>query len=212
MQKPAPAATSPAATKLWCATTSPYHQYTGSQQNATQLNQYPPLPQLRSPTPPHLLATTLSQADIHDLSDGITTDEGDADDEETRILPTESVEKLKAEKQYLVNQQQDYAPFRPQDDDPSAKNPMDELAQTRIKQIDKKLAYRATPSQRINQHTTAVEHITAKLNNIENQMTLLSKDYNENFHKLSGAKRSLDKARHASLKQLSGRERHCVQT
>ena len=35
-------------------------------------------------------------------------------------------------------------------------------------------------------------------------MKLLSKEYNEEFHKLGSAKRSLDKARHASLKQLSG--------
>ena len=97
--------------------------------------------------------------------------------------------------------------FRQQEQDAATSNPMDEYAQARIRVIDRKLAYRATPSQRIEQHTTAVEQLNARLNNIENQMTLLSKEYNEDFHKLSGAKRSLDKARHASLKQLSGKQK-----
>ena len=84
---------------------------------------------------------------------------------------------------------------------------MDDFAQARIRVMDRKVAYRAAPSQRIKQHTPAVEQLTARLNNIENQMTLFSKEYSEDFHKLSGAKRSLDKARHASLKQLSGKQK-----
>ena len=38
-------------------------------------------------------------------------------------------------------------------------------------------------------------------------MTALTKEYNEDFHQHSRAKRSLDKARHASLKQLSGKQK-----
>ena len=52
---------------------------------------------------------------------------------------------------------------------------MEDFAQQRIRLIDKKLAYRATPLQRIKQHTTAVEQLTGRLNDIESQMTLLSK-------------------------------------
>ena len=153
-----------------------------------------------------MLATNIA-VDTHHLSDDIPTDEGEAEDEAVHILRSESADKLKAERQSLAKQQQDYALFRLQEQDAATSNPMDDFAQARIRVIDSKLTYRATPSQRIKQHTTAVEQLTARLNNIENQLTLLSKEYNEDFHKLSGAKRSLDKARHASLKQLSGKQK-----
>ena len=57
--------------------------------------------------------------------------------------------------------------------------------------------------QRVKKHTTSVEQLTGRLNDIESQIKLLAKAYNEEFHKLGSAKRSLEKARHASLKQLS---------
>lgn len=114
---------------------------------------------------------------------------------------------LKAERQALTNTIREFAPFRASDAEAYTTNALEYFAHSRIREIDKKLAFRASPLQRIKQHTTVVEQLTGRLNDIESQIKSLSKEYHESYHKLSSAKRSLDRARHASLKQLSGKQK-----
>ena len=155
---------------------------------------------------PQQLASHLT-IDYHPLSDEATSDTGDLEDDPVPLLPTETIEMLKAERQALTNTIQAYAPFRAADTEAYTSNALEDFAHSRIREIDRKLAFRASPLQRIKQHTTVVEQLTGRLNDIEGQIKSLSKEYHESYHKLSSAKRSLDRARHASLKQLSGKQK-----
>ena len=122
--------------------------------------------QLRVPTLPQHLASHLS-VDYHPLSEEATSDAGEFEDEPVPLLPTESADLLKAERQALANTIRDYAPFRARDSDVYTTNGLEDFAHNRIREIDKKLAFRASPLQRIKQHTTVVEQLTGRLNDIE---------------------------------------------
>ena len=162
--------------------------------------------QLRVPTLPQHLASHLN-VDYHPLSDGVTSDTGEFDDDPEPLLPTESIEKLKAERLALSDAMKAYAPFRSEDANTYTTNPLEEFSQTRIRAIDRKLAFRATPLQRIKQHTACVQQYTGKLNEIESQIQSLSKEYHHTYSKLTSSNRSLERARHASLKQLTGKQK-----
>ena len=82
-----------------------------------------------------------------------TSDAGEFEDEPVPLLPTESADLLKAERQALANSIRDYAAFRARDSDVYTTNGLEDFAHNRIREIDKKLAFRASPLQRIKQHT-----------------------------------------------------------
>ena len=134
------------------------------------------------------------------MSGGQTTNEGE--DEEVRILPGEDPDKLYAEEQPLEKHLKDYATLRPHDEDSSAVTAIEDQTAERIKATTKKLAHRATLAQRIKEHATAVDKTPAKFNDLERQIGLLTKEYNEQFATLTASKRALGQARLASFKEL----------
>ena len=117
---------------------------------------------------PQQLASHLT-VDYHPLSEEATSDTGDLEDDPVPLLPTETIEMLKAERLALTNTIQAYAPFRAADTEAYTSNALEDFAHSRIREIDRKLAFRASPLQRIKQHTTDVEQLTGRLNDIEGQ-------------------------------------------
>ena len=77
------------------------------------------------PTLPQHLASHFS-VDYHPLSDGVTSDTGEMDDDPEPLLPTDTIEKLKAERLALSDAMKAYAPFRADDADTYTTNPLEE--------------------------------------------------------------------------------------